>query len=119
MRRGSPNSKAFEVPVPFLDFTGLQLISIVCSGKSQSEFFGTAVWRAVSVFPKVPFLEIDTEDLTVCFLMPVFSRFFSGWERSGAQEEMLRGVVVPGGHRWEGKEQGRSGAQPWDSAKQF
>lgn len=68
MRRGSPNSKAFEAPVPFLDLTGLQLISIVCSGKSQSEFFGTAVWRAVSVFPKVPFLEIDTEDLTLCLL---------------------------------------------------
>lgn len=97
MSRGSQNSKAFEVPVPFLDFTGLQLISIVCFGKSQSEFFGTAVWRPVSVFPKVSFLEIHTEDLTVCFLMPVFSRFFSGWECSGAEEEMHPGVVVPGG----------------------
>lgn len=68
MRRGSPDSKAFEAPVPFLGLTGLQLISIVCSGKSQSEFFGTAGWRAVSVFPKAPFLETDTEDLTLCFL---------------------------------------------------
>lgn len=120
MSRGSQNSKAFEVPVPFLDFTGLQLISIVCFGKSQSEFFGTAVWRPVSVFPKVSFLEIHTEDLTVCFLMPVFSRFFSGWECSGAEEEMHPGVVVPGGgHRWVGKEPYPSGAQPLDSAKQF
>ena len=30
-----------------------------------------------------------------------------------------RGVVVPGGHRWVGKEQYPSGAQPLDSAKQF
>ena len=106
MRRGSPDSKAFEAPVPFLGLTGLQLISIVCSGKSQSEFFGTAGWRAVSVFPKAPFLETDTEDLTLCFLTTLL-----GTGRSGAQEETPGGVAVPGG---------REGAGPiWSSALGF